>query len=144
MCDRGHVSLERPVLVGYDGSRTSRNALAYATGLARRTQHPLLIVHVLSLYADDLAGSDPAAMGEEDPDVLADLCAEIADIADIGGLKVRMARAHGHRAHALDRVARRYHAEAIVLGAPRRRLLPFGSVPVRMLRRAHCPVIIVP
>lgn len=138
------MSLQRPVLVGYDGSRTSRNALAYAAGLARRTHHPLLIVHVISLYADDdPGGSDPAAR-DQDSDALARLRGEIADIADTDGLIVHMLQVHGHRAHALNRAAHRYHAEAIVLGAPRRRRRLFGSVPVRILRRAPCPVVIVP
>lgn len=144
MGERDPVSVQRPVLVGYDGSRTSRNALAYAAGLARRTRHPLLIVHVVSPYAeDDAVGSQPTAHGRDD-DALARLRAEIAEIADTDGLAVHLIRARGDRARSLDRVARRHHAEAIVLGAPRRRHRLFGSVPVRMLRAARCPVIIVP
>jgi hypothetical protein len=33
-----------PVVAGYDGSQSSRNALAYAAGLARRLARPLLVV----------------------------------------------------------------------------------------------------
>ena len=38
--------LEHPVVVGYDGSSSARNALAYAAGLARRLGRPLLVVYV--------------------------------------------------------------------------------------------------
>lgn len=138
------MSVQRPVLVGYDGSRTSRNALAYAAGLARRTHHPLMIVHVVSLYAEQDAADCRQATPGQDGDALARLRAEIGEIADTDGLTVHMTRAQGHRARALERVARHHHAEAIVLGAPRRRHRLLGSVPVRMLRAARCPIIIVP
>ena len=38
--------LDHPVVVGYDGSPSSRNALAYAAGVSRRLSRPLVIVHV--------------------------------------------------------------------------------------------------
>ena len=34
--ERAHVRLEHPVVVGYDGSESSRHALAYGAGMARR------------------------------------------------------------------------------------------------------------
>jgi nucleotide-binding universal stress UspA family protein len=39
----GHDRLDHPVVVGYDGSPCSRNALAYAAGVARRLGRSLLI-----------------------------------------------------------------------------------------------------
>ena len=38
-----------PILAGYDGSAPSRNALAYAAGLARRADRWLLIVRIWRL-----------------------------------------------------------------------------------------------
>jgi len=38
--------LDHPVLAGYDGSRSSRHALAYAAGMARRLGRPLVLVYV--------------------------------------------------------------------------------------------------
>jgi len=47
-----------PVIVGYDGSPSARNALAYAAGMARRSGRPLLVVHVLppAVRSDPLTG----------------------------------------------------------------------------------------
>ena len=40
------AKLDHPVVVGYDGSPSSRNALAYAAGVSRRLSRSLVIVHV--------------------------------------------------------------------------------------------------
>ena len=52
------LRLEHPVVAGYDGSVSSRNALAYAAGLSRRLGRPLLIVYVCSsgVYCEPLTG----------------------------------------------------------------------------------------
>ena len=54
-----------PVVIGYDGSPSSRNALAYAAGMARRLARPLLVVYVVPfrrlLRADDRPGDLRAA-----------------------------------------------------------------------------------
>ncbi|MGE5290069.1 MAG: hypothetical protein ACM3ML_23350, partial [Micromonosporaceae bacterium] len=40
------MSLAHPVVAGYNGSASARNALAYAAGMARRLGRPLLMVYV--------------------------------------------------------------------------------------------------
>src|ERR1700733_6984615 len=52
------LRLEHPVVAGYDGSASSRNALAYAAGLSLRLGRPLLIVYVCSsgVYCEPLTG----------------------------------------------------------------------------------------
>jgi len=35
-----------PVIVGYNGSLSARNAIAYAAGMAKRQGRPLLVVYV--------------------------------------------------------------------------------------------------
>ena len=42
------LRLEHPVIAGYDGSASSRNALAYAAGVSQRLGRPLLVVYVCS------------------------------------------------------------------------------------------------
>src|ERR1035438_3116464 len=42
------LELDHPVVVGYDGSRSSRHALAYAAGMARRLGRPLLLAYITS------------------------------------------------------------------------------------------------
>ena len=52
------ISLAHPVVAGYNGSASSRNALAYAAGMARRLGRPLLMVYVTSpgVYCEPLTG----------------------------------------------------------------------------------------
>jgi len=52
------LRFEHPVVAGYDGSASSRNALAYAAGLSLRLGRPLLIVYVCSsgVYCEPLTG----------------------------------------------------------------------------------------
>src|SRR6202042_3066224 len=47
-CQPRPTSLAHPVIAGYDGSTSARNALAYAAGLARRVGPPLLLVYLKS------------------------------------------------------------------------------------------------
>src|SRR5579862_910030 len=50
--------LDHPVIVGFSGSSSSRNAMAYAAGMARRMGRPLLVVYVSSsgVYCEPLTG----------------------------------------------------------------------------------------
>src|SRR6201981_688227 len=52
------LRLEHPVIAGYDGSASSRNALAYAAGVSQRLGRPLLVVYVCSsgVYCEPLTG----------------------------------------------------------------------------------------
>ncbi len=47
-CQLGLDTLLHPVIAGYNGSSSARNALAYATSTARRLGRPLLVVYVAS------------------------------------------------------------------------------------------------
>ena len=46
------------MIAGYDGSASSRNALAYAAGVSQRLGRPLLVVYVCSsgVYCEPLTG----------------------------------------------------------------------------------------
>ena len=51
------AKLDHPVVVGYDGSPSSRNALAYAAGVSLRLSRPLVIIHVTpGVYCEPLTG----------------------------------------------------------------------------------------
>src|ERR1700743_2523277 len=52
------ISLAHPCGVGYNGSASAGNALAYAAGMARRLGRPLLMVYVTSpgVYCEPLTG----------------------------------------------------------------------------------------
>ena len=137
--------ITRPVLVGYDGSEPSRHALAYAAGMARRMDRPLVLAHVRptpTCYAFDYGWPLPA----EDPAELLDwLRTELVATIDPAGLAVGCVERMGDAARQLAALAGETQADAIVLGAPRSWLHRItGSVPVWLARHACCPVVIVP
>lgn len=137
--------ITRPILVGYDGSAPSRHALAYAAGMARRMDRPLVLAHVRptpTCYAFDHGWPLPA----EDPAELLDwLRTELVATIDPAGLAVRCVERMGDAARQLAALAGEIQADAIVLGAPRHWIHRItGSVPVWLARHACCPVVMVP
>jgi nucleotide-binding universal stress UspA family protein len=144
---RAPAAPAHPVVVGYDGSTASRRALAWATGLARRTGRPLLVAYITPVpMAYDGTAVVPVMEGEAE--ALAWLRKELAatlPASTPAGLDVHVATCTGDTARELARLADEHQADALVLGAPEHRLHHLvGSVPVRMARHAHCPLVIVP
>ena len=146
--DRGE-QVTHPVLAGYDGSASSRHALAYAAGMARRLDGHLIVVHV-SPDPDRGAGGYSlvplaAAVGVAGEDQLNWLRLELADAVDITGLEVELFDRDGDPARELASMAAEKNADAIVIGAPEHLMHRFaGSVPAWLVRHACCPVVIVP
>jgi nucleotide-binding universal stress UspA family protein len=139
--DSGH-----PVVIGYDGSPSSRNALAYAVGLARRLGRPLLVVYVVpfGVYCEPITGQVICAArerGELDQWLLA----ELEQVCDTEGLEVSVMARRGNAAKELAAAADSSSADALVVGAPGHRLHHLaGSTPGWLARHARCPVIVVP
>jgi nucleotide-binding universal stress UspA family protein len=138
--------LDHPVVAGYDGSPSSRHALAYAAGLSRRLERPLLVVHVSapSIYCEPLTGQvigTPRDRMETERWLLA----ELDEVCDRAGIEVQVATRRGSPARELAAAADEYSADALVIGAPGHRWHHVaGSVPGWLARHAHCPVIVVP
>ena len=140
------VSLAHPVIVGYDGSGSARNALAYAAGLARRLDRPLLLVYVTSpgVYCEPLTGQVVGL--PRDTDALERwLLTELDQVADSAELEVHVRTRRGSPARELSAMATEFSADALVIGAPRHFWHHLaGSVPSWLARHASCPVIVVP
>jgi len=139
------AKLDHPVVVGYDGSPPSRNALAYAAGVSRRLSRPLVIVHVTPGVSGapltGLVSGAPRARAETERWVRA----ELAEVCDCSGVEVRVIMRHGNAARELSTAADELSADALVIGAPRQRWHHVaGSVPGWLARHARCPVIVVP
>ncbi len=117
-----------PILAVYDGSAASKHALAYAAGLARRTDRWLVIVRVWRIELRQ-AGR------------MRRLRAELAEI-DLRGLDVEIVSRIGDPARELVRAAAERRADALVIGASRR--LTRAPMTVRVARRAACPTVVVP
>lgn len=140
------IGVVHPVVVGYDGSDSARNALAYAAGLARRMGHPLLIVYVSSpgVYCEPLTGQI-VGLARDTESLERWLLTELDQVTDPGALEVHVRTRRGHAARELSAIAKEFSADALVIGAPRHfwhRVS--GSVPGWLARHASCPVIVVP
>jgi nucleotide-binding universal stress UspA family protein len=146
--DRGDapVTLEHPVVVGYDGSESSRHALAYGAGMARRLDRTLLIVHVCpaGVYCEPLTGQVVGMQRDRD-ELDRWLLTEFDQVADSTGLRVCVLTRRGTPARELAATATEYGADALVIGASTRLWHQVaGSVPGWLARHAQCPVMVVP
>jgi len=137
---------DHPVVVGYDGSESSRHALAYAVGMARRLGRSLLVAYVTmpGVFCEPLTGQ-VIAPSRDSQETQRWLLAELDQICDRTGLDVRLLTRQGSPARELAAVADEFTADALVIGAPAHVWHHLaGSVPGWLARHAHCPVIVVP
>ena len=140
------IDLAHPVVVGYDGSASSRHALAYGAGMARRLGRPLLLAYITSpsIFCEPLSGQVIAPIRDSD-ETHRWLLAELDEVCDREGLDVRIVTRQGSPARELAAAADEFSADALVIGAPARVWHHVaGSVPGWLARHAHCPVIVVP
>ena len=90
--------LDHPVVVGYDGSPSSRNALAYAAGVSRRLSRPLVIVHVTpGVYCEPLTGQVIGRRGRRAETETLVSAASLPRCAT-AGVDVRVIMRHGNAA----------------------------------------------
>jgi nucleotide-binding universal stress UspA family protein len=140
------LRLEHPVIAGYDGSASSRNALAYAAGVSRRLGRPLLVVYVCStgVYCEPLTGQVVGI--PRDVEALERwLLAELDQVTGDAEVEVHVRTRRGSPARELAAAAEEFSADALVIGAPKHiwhRIA--GSVSGWLARHARCPVIVVP
>jgi nucleotide-binding universal stress UspA family protein len=138
--------LDHPVVAGFDGSPSSRNALAYAAGLARRLARPLLVVHVSppGIYCEPLTGQ-VIGTARDRAETERWLLTELDEVCDRTDIEVRIVTRRGNPARELAAAADEYSADALVIGAPGHRWHHVaGSVSGWLARHAHCPVVVVP
>jgi nucleotide-binding universal stress UspA family protein len=136
----------RRILVGFDGSPQSRKALTTALELARAIESTVdaLIVVRPPEFAE-LEGEVQAAMAEANGPLAESIKWAKAEAARLG-LSLHVHKQLGHPAETLVRVAEEKEFDLIVMGrrghsAVTRWML--GSISERVLRYAHCPVMVV-
>ena len=137
------------LVLGYDASPASQNALAVATDLARRLQAQLHVVHAIALTDYPI---DPDQADWEEKGSLA-LAAEREAIEAAMQFHSNGWTYHewrGDPARLLCQLADAHEALMVIVGihhggrgAGLHRLLT-GSVSRRLMEQAHCPVLVVP
>ncbi|MEV7772499.1 universal stress protein [Kitasatospora sp. NPDC086791] len=139
-------TFQHGVVVGFDGSLSSERALAYAVGMARRSQCGLVIVHVANrLPATVWAGCEPPVFVDLPDHRTEVLGLELACADFLAGVPWVLVERGGDICHEIEEVGREYAADAIVVGTTHGLLGKiFGSVSGRLARRANRPVIVIP
>jgi nucleotide-binding universal stress UspA family protein len=131
--------------VGYDGSPASRDALAWAAGAARRSGGRLVVAFVVPPVppmsaATPIAYAATAVQLEGAEDVVDEVADELRDY----GVGWELVVTHGDPAEELERVADTFRADVMVVGRSMGIHVLSGSVPRRLLHRAHRPLLVVP
>jgi nucleotide-binding universal stress UspA family protein len=136
----------KTIVVGHDGTEHGERAIALARTIAEENGARLVVVHVTELIGGK-GGVVPMAVDE--PDIKSRLAHQVAEIqksglaADFVTDTVQL----GGPAHVIAAEAAAVHADLIVVGSRGHSVvsqLVLGSVPLRLLHIAHCPVLIVP
>lgn len=132
------------ILLAVEGSTAARESSAVARHLAGRLGSEVLVVHVLIEHYSGVA----AWTAEPSPRVEACL-REVLEGMRSDGIAVRRVFAeapHGHVGKAIADIAVEENVDLIVIGGKRRSTLegfPLGSVAMRTLHLAPCPVLVV-
>ncbi len=137
------------IVVGFDGSSTSRAALSWAMDLASRNQAPVTLLHVVdvSLYDDGLIGSYGAFPGGGRAEIAQRLTDEAVSAAtrDHPEVPISVKIVYGAAAPAL--IAESENADTVVLGTRGSGgfvELILGSTTLYVATHARCPVVCVP
>ncbi|MFD9076721.1 universal stress protein [Streptomyces lasiicapitis] len=135
------------IVVGVDGSDSSRRAAAYAGGLARRQRALLAVVYVQPVLAAGAALGAPVADTTEQ--IAENLITEIRDATErvkgIFDVRWEFHTFRGDPYNGLVTAADELKADAVVVGASEQaghRII--GSVAVRLVKAGRWPVTVVP
>ena len=134
-----------PILVGYDGSDESRDALALAKGLARISRSPLMLAWIEPVGPLDVPYEtifEPIQLRAEEAlrEVARGLHEQEFEVSTRVGLL-------GSAAHGIHELAEEESAALVVVGSSHRgrvgRVLA-GTVGTRLLHGSPCPVAVAP
>ncbi len=142
---------QRGVLVGVDGTLPSDEACRYGCREAADLGISLVLLHAWtpsSIYHDGTTQDPPTWANEAEVRAAAGLVLERAAALVVEcapGIKHEERLVEDQSSHALVEATR--HAQLLVVGGRERRrhdLSWMGSVPLHVVPRAHCPVLVVP
>jgi nucleotide-binding universal stress UspA family protein len=144
--------MTRKIVVGYDGSDSSKSALNFAVNIVKAQGGSLVIAHVLEwspysfLTPVELEERHKRRAEELERAETAVLAPIVASLAD-SGVKVSTALKYGHISDTLCAITKEEGADQIVLGRTGHSGLStrlFGSVAASLAQAAPVAVTIVP
>lgn len=143
------------ILIGVDDSEFSRKAICHAHSIALQHDAVVALIHVTEPISPTNYGTDPllgqqplivpettSIQEETGRKLLEEMSAELPDISEI----FTFCRT-GHPRHEILAVAEEWKADLIVMGTHGRTGFDHflsGSVSEGVMRRATCPVLVVP
>ena len=135
----------KPILVGYDGSDGSRDALALAKQLARAGGSPLLLAWIEPVGPLDLPSDAVLApIQDRAEDAVGEVAAAAREQGYEVGTRVGLL---GSAAQGIHELAEDESAELVVVGSSHRGRIGqvlAGTVATRLLHGSPCPVAIAP
>lgn len=140
------------IVVGYDGSESSKRALNFAVERAKEIGAPLVIAHVLewspySFLTPTELEDRHRRRSEELHRAETALIAPVVKSLDSSGLTITTTLKYGHIAETLCKIATEHKASQIVIGRQGHSTMAsrlFGSVAGSLAQIAPAPVTIVP
>ncbi len=137
----------RVILHPTDYSDTSASALQIAADLARLHQATILVLHVAETlgpenvtYGEAVSELEPAGYRRRLEEDLR------RQVPAPSGVSIQYLLSEGNPSREIDRMARKHHADLIVMGTHGRtglsRLLT-GSIAEEVIRTASCPVLVI-
>ena len=140
------------VLVGVDGSDSSRRAMAFACERARQLDLELLVVHVIpwSPYSFNTPTENEHRHAQKQFEIDAaqeQVVKPACALAEEAGVPVEGLVRHGDPVELLLDLAKGKDVSHIVVGRTgdsRMRRVVFGSTPGHLVQLAHVPVTVVP
>jgi len=143
------MAVFQKILCPVDFSKTSGHAFVYAAAIAQQFEAELILLHVMEDVPLFTAYSGLPAMDvppEVEKSARKDL-ERLAASVGAGKAKVQTVIVRGKSHEAVLKYATEHNVDLIVIGKHGRSQLDywlFGSVTERVIRRAACPVVVVP
>jgi nucleotide-binding universal stress UspA family protein len=142
---RRHNPFFRRILVGYDGSPQSEKAVDVAISLAQCIDASILVFAV-ARPPEPSTSVELEAVLDDAKEHYEEGFKKVAERAKQHEIQVETVMAIGHPAEQIIHRAETDHVDLIILGRRGKSLfakLLLGSISERVLRYAHCPVMVV-
>jgi nucleotide-binding universal stress UspA family protein len=136
------------VIVGVDGSDSAWRAFAWASGHARRSGCPVLVIYALPPTGlAELVSTPPVidAVWRAQREIADDIHDQVARVAADLNVPVRFEHHQGDPGRVLLAAAEEHAADMLVLGASMQSVHRIaGSLPSRLVRCRRLPVVVIP